>query len=66
METAIAELEHTQGQLQRIHFADGSAVAIHALYAMPAFEQHCILPQQLGCALTDEGYLQVDLQQRTT
>lgn len=66
VETAIAELEHTQGQLQRIHFADGSAADIHALYAMPPFEQHCTLPQQLGCALTDEGYLQVDPQQRTT
>jgi thioredoxin reductase len=66
VETAVAELEHVRGQLQRIHFADGSAAAIHALYAMPAFEQHCTLPQQLGCVLTDEGYLQVDPQQRTT
>lgn len=66
VETAVAELEHVKGQLQRIHFADGSAAAIHALYAMPAFEQHCTLPQELGCALTDEGYLKVDAQQRTS
>ncbi len=66
VETAVAELEHTKGQLQRIHFADGSAASIHALYAMPAFEQHCTIPQQLGCALTDEGYLKVDAQQRTS
>jgi thioredoxin reductase len=66
VETTIAELEHTKGQLLRIHFTDGSATAIHALYAMPAFEQHCAIPQQLGCALTDEGYIQVDKQQRTS
>lgn len=66
VETAVAELEHTKGQLQGIHFKDGSAVAIDALYAMPAFEQHCTIPQQLGCALTDEGYIQADKQQRTS
>ncbi|MEO8589257.1 MAG: NAD(P)/FAD-dependent oxidoreductase [Flavobacteriales bacterium] len=66
VETAIAELEHTQGQLQRIHFTNGTASAIHALYAMPDFEQHCLLPQQIGCELTDAGYIKVDAQQRTT
>ena len=66
VETAITELEHSKGQLQGIHFAEGSATAINALYAMPAYEQHCSIPQQLGCALTDEGYIQVDKQQRTS
>ena len=66
VESAVSELEHVKGQLQRIHLTDGSAAAIHALYAMPAFEQHCTLPQELGCALTDEGYLKVDAQQRTS
>ncbi|MBP6391957.1 MAG: NAD(P)/FAD-dependent oxidoreductase [Flavobacteriales bacterium] len=66
VETAIAELEHAEGQLQRIHLKDGSARAIHALYAMPVFVQHCTLPQHLGCALTDEGYLKVDAQQQTS
>jgi thioredoxin reductase len=64
--TEIAELEHAQGQLQRIRFNDGTAAAIHALYAMPAFEQHCTLAQQLGCELTDAGYIKVDAQQHTT
>jgi thioredoxin reductase len=68
VETAVAELEHAgRATAERIHFADGSAAsAIHTLYAMPAFEQHCTLPQQLGCVLTDEGYLKVDPQQRTS
>jgi thioredoxin reductase len=33
---------------------------------MPPFEQHCGIPQDLGCALTEEGYIQVDAQQRTS
>ena len=66
VETAVAELEHTEGRLQHIHFTDKTTSAIHALYAMPAFEQHCSIPEQLGCVLTDEGYIQVDNQQRTT
>lgn len=66
VEATVAELEHTQGQLQRIHFTDGSASALHALYAMPAFEQHSSIPEQLGCALTEDGYIQVDQQQRTS
>lgn len=66
VETEVAELVHAGGHAERIHFKDGSASSIHALYAMPAFEQHCVLPQELGCALTDDGYLNVDMQQRTS
>lgn len=62
----VQALEHEQGQLHRIRLADGSTRAIHALYAMPPFEQHCMIPQRLGCALTEEGYIHVDTQQRTS
>lgn len=62
----VKALEHEQGQLHHIHLADGPMRALHALYAMPPFEQHCMIPQHLGCAFTDEGYLQVDAQQRTS
>lgn len=62
----VQELAHDQGQLHHIRFINGTARAINALYAMPAFEQHCAIPQQLGCVLTEDGYLQVDAQQRTS
>ena len=29
-------------------------------------EQHCLLPQALGCAYTEGGYLQVDGMQKTS
>ncbi len=65
VEAEIAELEHTQGHLQRIQFEGGGATAILALYAIPTYEQHCTLPQRLGCELTEAGYIKVDAQQRT-
>lgn len=37
-----------------------------ALYARSAFEQHCVIPQTLGCELTEEGYIKVDPAQKTT
>ncbi len=66
VETELAELEHAQGDLERIHFKGGNAASIKALYSLTAFEQHCSIPQRLGCELTQEGYITVDPQQRTT
>lgn len=66
VETGIAELAHTRGQLEHIRFSDGSTIALKALYAQPAFEQSSTAPHALGCELTEDGYLKVDAQQRTT
>ncbi|MCB0768132.1 MAG: NAD(P)/FAD-dependent oxidoreductase [Flavobacteriales bacterium] len=66
VEGEVAELSHEHGQLHGIRFKDGSAHSLHALYAMPAFEQHCPIPQELGCAMTEDGYIQVDGLQRTS
>lgn len=65
-ETPIVELEHTGGQLDRVRFADGTTAAIKALYAPVAFEQHSPISKELGCALTEEGYIHVDPSQRTS
>lgn len=65
-ENEVLGLEHDRGQLHHIRLKDGGPQAVHALYAMPAFEQHCPIPQVLGCAFTEEGYIQVDTQQRTS
>lgn len=65
-ERPIAELVHTQGRIEHIRFADGSTAAVRALYTQPAFEQAVPIVQELGCTLTDEGYVQVDAQQRTS
>ncbi len=66
IETEIERLEHTHGQLQNIIFKDGTTSPIKAFYAPSPFEQHCGIPEALGCELTDEGYLKTDSIQRTS
>jgi thioredoxin reductase len=66
IEKEIEKLEHTGGHLQKIIFKDGTTTAIKALYTRSPFEQHCTIPEILGCELTDEGYIKVDTFQQTT
>lgn len=65
VETPIQAMEHQDGVLQRLRLADGSTHTLAALYAKPAFRQHTDLPEQLGCALNENGFIQVDEFQRT-
>jgi thioredoxin reductase len=60
VEKEIKSLEHENGYLKGIRFADGSRQPLDALYARPAFEQHSKLPGQLGCSLTEGGHIRVD------
>lgn len=66
VETEIEKLEHANGHLQKIFFKDGTTTPIKALYARSPFEQHCTIPEALGCELTDDGYIKVDSSQKTT
>ncbi|HEY0056042.1 MAG TPA: NAD(P)/FAD-dependent oxidoreductase [Pedobacter sp.] len=65
-ETKIARFEHTQGQLKYIQFKDGSRADLKALYARPPYEQHCYIPEILGCETTEQGHIMVDMFQKTT
>ncbi|MES2779796.1 MAG: NAD(P)/FAD-dependent oxidoreductase [Bacteroidota bacterium] len=65
LEKPIEKLEHNNGYIHQIVFKDGTAAPIKALYARNAFEQHCTIPETLGCELTDEGYIKVDATQKT-
>jgi thioredoxin reductase len=66
IEKEIERLEHNNGYLQNIIFRDGTKTFIKALYAPAPFEQHCRIPETLGCELTDEGYIKIDAFQKTT
>lgn len=66
IENEIAYLKHEQGYLQQIVFKDNSTFELHAIYSRPEFEQHCKIPESLGCELTEQGLLKVDMFQRTT
>lgn len=65
-ETEIDYFEHTQGQLKNIVFKNGTSTPLKALYARPKFEQHCDIPAQLGCELTEQNHLKADPFQKTT
>jgi thioredoxin reductase len=66
IEKEIAYLEHENGMVRQIVFKDDSIFELKAIYARPAFEQHCKIPEMLGCELTEQGYIEVDMFQKTT
>lgn len=65
-ERPVAAIHHQDGMLSDIAFTDGSIHALNAIYARPAFEQHCKVPEQLGCALTEDGFIKVDELRKTS
>jgi thioredoxin reductase len=66
VETEIDRFEHSNGLIENIVFRDGSKTSLKAVYARPAFVQHCDLPEQLGCEITELGYVKVDAFQKTS
>ncbi|GHA33976.1 hypothetical protein GCM10007103_14410 [Salinimicrobium marinum] len=66
IEKEIRELEHTNGYLRNLVFTDGSRSAIKAVYTKPGFEQNSRIAEELGCKLTDEGYIETDQSQKTS
>lgn len=65
-ERPVQALLHQEGQLEAVLLEGGSNSPLEALYFRPAFEQHCALPEELGCALTEMGHVEVDAFQQTT
>ena len=66
VEKEIAKLEHTNGHLKNIIFKDGTKAEVIAAYARNPHEQHCPIPETLGCELSDDGYLKIDHMHKTT
>jgi thioredoxin reductase len=66
VEDKLVEATHHNGQVKKIVFEDGRAVVVDALFVKPNSSQHCIIPQKLGCKLTEHGFLYVDDFQQTT
>src|SRR5690606_26615676 len=66
IEKEIAYLKHENGNVQQIIFKDNSTFNLKAIYSRPNFEQHCKIPEILGCELTEQGFIKVDMFQKTT
>jgi thioredoxin reductase len=65
-ETPVRQLLHQAGHLTHLDLADGRTLSLAALYARVPFEQHCALPDTLGCTYSETGYLTVDNLQKTS
>lgn len=65
IEKEIAEVKHQNGNVEQIVFNDNSVFDLKAIYSRPSFEQHCKIPEMLGCELTEQGYMKVDAFQKT-
>lgn len=66
VEKEITGLTHQQGTLKHINFTDGSTAELCALYYHAGFEQHCKIPEALGCAMTEQGHIEVDFFGKTS
>jgi thioredoxin reductase len=66
VEDEIESVEHEKGVIKQIVFKNGKQQSIASLYARIPFEQHCKIPETLGCTLTEQGHIQVDDFQRTS
>ncbi|SNR86176.1 NAD(P)/FAD-dependent oxidoreductase [Flavobacterium sp. ov086] len=65
LEDEIDSFEHENGNIQNIIFKNQSKISVKAIYARPPFEQHCHLPEALGCELTQQGLIKIDAFQKT-
>jgi len=66
VEKAISYLKHQNGKVEEIIFTDQSSFKLKAIYARPDFEQHCKIPETLGCELNEQNLLKVDMVQKTS
>lgn len=65
VEKDIEFLDHHNGNIESIVFKDGSKTSIDAVFSRVAFEQHCNIPITLGCELSEHGFIEVDMFQKT-
>jgi thioredoxin reductase len=66
VEKEVSRLEHSEGKIQNIVFADESTVGIPAVFSRVGFKQHSDIPHKMGCELTEQGYIKVDDFHRTS
>jgi thioredoxin reductase len=65
VEGLVDRLSHTNGYVEEIVLKDGTAYPYTVIYNRPAMIQHSDLPQQLGCAINEQGIIVVDDFQKT-
>lgn len=65
MEDEVEKIEHENGNIRKIIFKTGKEISLKALYAKIPFEQNINAFEDLGCELTEQGFIKVDFMQKT-
>jgi thioredoxin reductase len=67
IEKEISSLAHTNGQVESLQFSDNTTHdRINAVFTRLPFQQHCMIPQELGCEMTEQGFIKTDMMQKTS
>ena len=66
IDTPVSEIVHEDGYMSEVILKAGKKVKLDALYAPVPFEQSTDIPASLGCELTEQGLLKVDMLNATT
>lgn len=64
-ERKISEIEHENGYLKNIIFKDGTKEDFKAAYAAIPFTQQTDIPFNMGCEITEQGYIKINNFQQT-
>lgn len=66
IETEVSEIQHEQGQVKEVLFANGERFSFDAIYAAIPFTMSSDIALKLGCELTPNGHIKVDHTQATS
>ncbi|MDF0717481.1 NAD(P)/FAD-dependent oxidoreductase [Muricauda sp. 334s03] len=62
----VVSIEHKDGYLEQVQLDNGELLSFTAIYAGIPFEQDSNISIDLGCELTEQGYIQTDHFQKTS
>ena len=65
-EDEFEKIEHENGYIQKIRFKNGKEIPLKALYAKIPLTQNFDVSADLGCQLTDHGFIEIDAHQKTS
>ena len=65
-ESEIVEIEHRDGHLSKVVFKNGKRLNFEVIYASIPFEQQTTIPIEMGCKLTEMGFIEVNAFQKTS